>query len=1029
MINVEKAFETLRGRYPELESVADRVYRGVDVHEGRTYAVRYFDLHDNVPGSLETLRNYQDEVLGSTYYSADAKADLRWNHYLYFVTSLARFDSGEFLSAKAFIEADREYARKIVVEETALGSLIAGAVFGSSGGDTLPPDALTLLRDALDQHRLAFVVDENLVVPAVVRHIADGTQQGLQRLPSAAALRNEEAVAHAEVLTRLEIQGFRSHPKQRTFDLGVVNLVSGVNGVGKTSLLEAVEYLFCGKTRRTDKSVLPKTMVTGTWAGGGPPLRTSPSTLPAQLRARHLAWYGKAELRRLTLDDSFGKFNFLDTDAAVHLTVERSRERLSDDLFQLLLGAEASKALDRLERVEKHLEEQRRSIEKDVGTLDLRRTDAARRAEELKAAPRESDELLRSVASGLKALGWKGALAGKADAEKLADVLVGAMTNARIVRATRTALVSVEAQRGPADALRGVLGQLSDIEKEQKREGQETRNAEAELEAVAARIAASEALEPLVRGGVWALSRELGTLRSRYAEVSRALAAVETSMGNLPEGAATNGGSVGAAVRRLESLMKEAVAQQQRAREALASLESMQAAITTARQQLRSAALNVIEQTHDGKHCPVCLTEFPEPDLTSAINALASGSLAGSEESDRIRRDIETADATVRSLSKNLEAFRALQRFSRADDQMTVAACVTKVQEEQACLSALRTAMDAAEASMLTHEELGWTGRRVDELAAAAGVPSAASESELQDALLRAVGERDALVARLSQLEGRSRARNGRLAEVAAANGLAPDVTLAAATNEMTERVRAADQGAKAAEAVIDLLALDSSPAIETVEAQLAQLHELVVKLRTAVQREAEYDAALRRQNELVSEAADEIAGHRVRLKRLNGAQRVISDLIAGQSGQQLANQVLRENAVSIATTFEKIHAPNEFDVVAGEGLRIIRRSSTSEVELEEMSSGQRAAYALSLFFAMNERLKNGPKVLIFDDPVSHVDDINTLSFLDHLRDISLTGMRQIFFATADTKLAGLFLRKFGFLGEDFKHIQLEREA
>ena len=50
-------------------------------------------------------------------------------------------------------------------------------------------------------------------------------------------------------------------------------------------------------------------------------------------------------VQRLTLDDSFSKFNFLDTDAAVRLTVESSGERISQDLTQLLLGAEAAKAL------------------------------------------------------------------------------------------------------------------------------------------------------------------------------------------------------------------------------------------------------------------------------------------------------------------------------------------------------------------------------------------------------------------------------------------------------------------------------------------------------------------------------------------------------------------------------------------------------------------------------------------------------------------------------------------------------------
>ena len=108
-------------------------------------------------------------------------------------------------------------------------------------------------------------------------------------------------------------------------------------------------------------------------------------------------------------------------------------------------------------------------------------------------------------------------------------------------------------------------------------------------------------------------------------------------------------------------------------------------------------------------------------------------------------------------------------------------------------------------------------------------------------------------------------------------------------------------------------------------------------------------------------------------------------------------------------------------------GLSIVRRGS-GKVDLDEMSSGQRAAYALSLFLAMNGRLRTGPKLLLFDDPVAHIDDINTLSLLDHLRDIALSGQRQIFFATADSKIGALFGRKFRFLGDRFKQIELTRD-
>jgi len=66
---------------------------------------------------------------------------------------------------------------------------------------------------------------------------------------------------------------------------------------------------------------------------------------------------------------------------------------------------------------------------------------------------------------------------------------------------------------------------------------------------------------------------------------------------------------------------------------------------------------------------------------------------------------------------------------------------------------------------------------------------------------------------------------------------------------------------------------------------------------------------------------------------------------------------------------------------------------------------------------------------MLIDDPVAHVDDLNTLSFLDYLRDLAATGQRQIFFATADEKLAAIFTHKFSFLGEqEFKSYELARE-
>ena len=71
---------------------------------------------------------------------------------------------------------------------------------------------------------------------------------------------------------------------------------------------------------------------------------------------------------------------------------------------------------------------------------------------------------------------------------------------------------------------------------------------------------------------------------------------------------------------------------------------------------------------------------------------------------------------------------------------------------------------------------------------------------------------------------------------------------------------------------------------------------------------------------------------------------------------------------------------------------------------------------------------QSAPPVVLIDDPIAHIDDLNALSFMDYLRDLSVHSRRQIFFATADSRVAELFEKKFAFLGpEKFQRIDLAR--
>ena len=73
MIDAQRVEALLKNRYPDLESVGQGVFRGVDRFGARDYAIRYFDLNDRLATTVDSLKSYQEEVLSPMYFSSDAQ--------------------------------------------------------------------------------------------------------------------------------------------------------------------------------------------------------------------------------------------------------------------------------------------------------------------------------------------------------------------------------------------------------------------------------------------------------------------------------------------------------------------------------------------------------------------------------------------------------------------------------------------------------------------------------------------------------------------------------------------------------------------------------------------------------------------------------------------------------------------------------------------------------------------------------------------------------------------------------------------
>lgn len=136
----------------------------------------------------------------------------------------------------------------------------------------------------------------------------------------------------------------------------------------------------------------------------------------------------------------------------------------------------------------------------------------------------------------------------------------------------------------------------------------------------------------------------------------------------------------------------------------------------------------------------------------------------------------------------------------------------------------------------------------------------------------------------------------------------------------------------------------------------------------------------------------------------------------------------------NIQELFLKLHQPADYKAIkfgsdSGKfGLRLISKYSNLEKQPTVLSSGQRAALAISILLALNLFGRNVPSIMLMDEPIQQIDDLNSLNFLDVLRWVIEKHDRQIIFSTANSRVAGLVRKKFSYLREDYAELRISRK-
>lgn len=1031
MDTLENARQKVSQLLGSVEYVGEAVVRGERLHDGKCFAVAYIDLADDVVGRARSLRDFQESILGEDYFNSPG--DLRWNKYIYIVAGPKSLDQPDFQNAKTLIEADEDFARKLVVSEDELASVLGAAQYFTPSTTAQEFDIIdewsTLLRDAN--------IDGILDRPArttMLDRIGSGQAGRTKQSSKVLTLHASDKHLQESWLSRLRVESFRPvHDGKGYFDFGQVTLITGPNGTGKTSLLEAIEFFYCGQNRR---AIAKSPKVYGTlWNSDQEHLATTDSS---RLRARCLHWYNREEKNSVGLLNGFGKYNFLDTDAAFRIASELSPEDLSDDLSRLIVGPDASQIWSYLSKLAPEVETAAERTQIYLKDAQKSFEDTQVRLKWLQERPSDGKALSEAFRARLVQIGYRGIIpkAPFVSADE-ANPLQAAYSAVQVLLSAGPALKtleSLEVRRRTID-LAGV--EVSRLSSQVTSIYAQT----SELE--------SKANDFDYRGKL--LKRWADYVRVRYVEIRAEYLRYRDLVSNTGIKLGVFANSEVPAIDQSQRSVRLADALDganqgiQSVSTQIASLEQInasfdQAARARARtaQDLKSAVLAVLNGGAPRDTCPVCKTLHGDDVLAAHIERITA-QLAQPTELTQLSSQLNAQRETLKQWWSWQGVLKNLEQIALQLSLPNTKTCGEIIET----MSYERRNFEQAKANLqLSSEALN-------------RLYQAGMSDDEHDSLLTSVTKVTTLTDRRYDIETvEAQAKEFQDSAVSVRNQILP---LQGQTEQIKRSIELKvaplfDEGWFSS---TTLLAGASAIAHlnEEVVALLKQRDELLLYLDVGSKTklsdvQVTLTGALRSLNEAVQAAEHEqtasveianllgvlniqrgqIDGHLRRQMKLQKASAALSRLISEQSLESATAKSLALIAEEINDAFVRIHSPSEYEYVGSEGVLLRARENQENWSLDKVSTGQRAAFAISVFLAVNRSAAKAPPVILIDDPVAHVDDLNALSFLDYLRDLAVTSKKQVFFATADARVAALFIRKFSFMGDNFKRINLARE-
>jgi DNA repair exonuclease SbcCD ATPase subunit len=1016
MVSIEQLCSKLAPRFPGVQQVADSVVRFERKSGDRAFAVCYVDVSSQIPSTIEALTEYQDRIVAGDYFAGSKS--LQWSNYLFFIV-----DNQPSQQVKTVVERDRKYARKFILTEDELDTVLSPPSFQVSDA-AVKTDILTTWTNLLAAANLdrAILNDESL--PRRIEMIEASFGQGAMPVPASSSSPRQ---SKQPFLRKIVLGTFRGYPTRREFDLGTVTLICGANGTGKTSLMEAIELLYCGRTKRhfnpTDAYSL-----TATYADGRVETASNRRT-PSLFRDRNLAWYGQAEVRKDTLCHSFSRFNFLNTDAAVGLA--EAKDDFEDDLSKLLVGPDTSKTWKEIARTSEKLADKIKELDAIRNQVELEQASVTRQLAASSEMKQESGAVLNRLDVLLARLSWTRDQGDSAESVKqlveplsefdtfIKQAIAFEWAGAPVTLAKLRQFVLVSVSR--TESCEAIVKKLDGSRTSERRASQELSRIERDLvelselskcfvAGIPERIAEIERLTPLIT--------KHQQVMAGFNEVQMQPHLLLAAKLNVSDFATKTNEALLTSKRELGEAKKR-----------YSEFSALRDESVNLAQRLREVASQILETVSEPDACPLCHTKFAPGELAAHIQLGVDQQLE--EKAVLLLSEIRQKEANVEAATLAQVAAKwveiACQRLGKPVS-ISVAQLMASVSDGQTeCTEIIQRRVRLSD-ELAELQKNGHSADRYRQLLASVSAKLVSPTADrVKSECTRLETERDLKVVE----------RDGYR------------TAIQQSTNEAEELLAIAPSGAMAVESALAKLeerVVATRGVLNNIEPYFTrfpwspdqQLSDLAITTESIRQLAGDFQVTFSKEQNAVTVLAEaskrkqqlekQLAGLLPRIDRFNEAQSVLLKIQNEYSLPGAMEEALKQNRTAIESIFSRIHSPAEFSGLGDSLTTLVRKNGGVNASLQQISTGQRAAFALSLFLAQNAQLRLAPPLILIDDPIAHVDDLNCLSFLDYLREVVVAGDRQIVFATANDKLSMLFERKFDFLGnEDFRRYDLSR--